>query len=368
MADFISEFWSVAIAVITLVSILGCLVLLFSVSKGRVVRDAAGKIETTGHTWDDDLGEYNNPLPRWWMWLFILTIVFGLGYLALYPGLGAFKGNLAWSSTGEYQEEMRKADAQFGPLFSQYASRDLKVVAADPQARAIGQRLFLNYCSQCHGSDARGGKGFPDLTDRDWLYGGAPETIKASILNGRNGIMPVMGASLTSEEEVRNVANYVMSLSGGAHDPLAAYLGKAKFATCAACHGGDAKGNPALGAPNLTDKVWLHGGGVDNVMETIRKGRNNVMPAHKDFLGEDKVHLLAAYVWSLSNDTATAGAAPAAMAAAAPGTTGATPAAASDTTAASPAAAAPAAAVPAAAAATTPATTPATTGTPAAKP
>ena len=318
MPDFISEFWSVAIAVITVVSIFGCLALLLVVSKGKVKRDAEGKVETTGHVWDETLGEYNNPLPRWWMWLFILTIVFSLGYLVLYPGLGSFKGSLAWSSTGEYDDEVRKADAQYGPLFRQYASRDLKLVAADPQARAIGQRLFLNYCAQCHGSDARGGKGFPDLTDNDWLYGGSPEAIKLTILNGRNGVMPPMGGVLTSDQDVSNVANYVMSLSGGNYDSLAVYLGKSKFAGCAACHGGDAKGNPALGAPNLTDKVWLHGGGLQNVTETIRKGRNSVMPAHKDFLGEDKVHLLSAYVWSLSNDTsATAAAAPTAAAPAA---------------------------------------------------
>jgi len=303
MPDFISEFWSVSIAVITVVSILGCLVLLFSVSTQRVVRDASGKVETTGHTWDDDLGEYNNPLPRWWMWMFILTVVFALAYLVIYPGLGAYKGTLAWTSTGEYQDELRKADAQYGPLFSQYAGRDLKHVAADPQARAIGQRLFLNYCAQCHGSDARGGKGFPDLTDQDWLWGGTPEAIKTTILHGRNGVMPPMGAALGSEQDVRNVANYVMSLSGRAHDSIYAYQGKAKFGACAACHGADGKGNPALGAPNLTDTIWLHGGGVENVMETIRKGRNNVMPGHQVFLGEEKVHLLSAYVWGLSNNT-----------------------------------------------------------------
>jgi len=328
MADFVSEFWGVCIAVITVASIVGCLLLLFSVSTGKVKRDANGQVQTTGHTWDEDLGEFNNPLPRWWMWLFIITIVFGLGYLAFYPGLGAFQGKLGWSSANEYQEELQKAEAQYGPLFKQYASRDLKLVAADPQARAIGQRLFLNYCSQCHGSDARGGKGFPDLTDRDWLWGGKPEDIKATIMNGRNGVMPVMGGSLTGDADVRNVASYVLSLSGSNEDGLAVFNGKAKFAACAGCHGADGKGNPLLGAPNLTDKVWLHGGGIENVMETIRKGRNSVMPAHKDFLGEDKVHLLAAYVWSLSNDTSsTAAAAPAAPVPAMPAAAPATPAA-----------------------------------------
>jgi cytochrome c oxidase cbb3-type subunit 3 len=316
MPDFVSEFWSVAIAVITVCSIIGCGVLLFSVSTGTVVRDADGNIQTTGHVWDDDLGEYNNPLPRWWMWLFVITIVFGLAYLWLYPGLGAYRGSLGWSSSGQYRDEVKAADAQYGPLFAKYAGLDLKTVAADPQARAIGQRLFLNYCSQCHGSDARGSKGFPNLTDNDWLYGGAPETIETTILHGRNGVMPALGAALGSDDEVRNVANYVLSLSGSAHDSLGAALGKPKFAVCAACHGADGKGNQALGAPNLTDKIWLHGGGIVNVTETINKGRNSVMPAHQDFLGADKVHVLAAYVWSLSNDTTAAAPAPALPAAA----------------------------------------------------
>jgi len=339
MPDFVNEFWGMAIAVITIASILGCLALLFSVSTNRQVRDANGNIQTTGHSWDETLGEYNNPLPRWWMWLFIITVVFGLIYLWMYPGLGAYKGSLAWSSVGAYGEEVKKADAEFGPLFSKYASMDLKAVAADPQAHAIGERLFLNYCSQCHGSDARGSKGFPNLTDNDWLYGGAPETIKLTILNGRNGVMPPMGAALGSDVDVKNVANYVMSLSGSSHNSIDAFAGKAKFAACAACHGPEGKGNPALGAPNLTDKIWLHGGGVPNVTETITRGRNNVMPAHKDFLGEDKVHILAAYVWGLSNDAKAVAAAPAAPASAAPAAA-ATPA----SEPAAPAATAPAAA------------------------
>ena len=172
-------------------------------------------------------------------------------------------------------------------------------MSADPQAREIGSRLFLTYCAQCHGSDARGSKGFPNLTDGDWLYGGAPEVIKASILTGRNGVMPPMAAALGGDADVKNVANYVLSLSGAAHDSLAAQQGKSKFGACAACHGQEGKGNPALGAPNLTDKVWLYGGSIDAIVETINKGRANLMPAHQEFLGEAKVHLLAAYVYGL---------------------------------------------------------------------
>ena len=237
------------------------------------------------------------------MWLFYITIVFGFIYLALYPGLGSFAGKLGWSSRGEYQEELKVADAEYGPLFAKFQNTDMKLLAADPQAKAIGQRLFLTYCAQCHGSDARGNKAYPNLTDTDWLYGGDPETIKATLLKGRNGMMPPMGAAVGTDKDIENVAHYVLSLSGSTSDPIKASFGKEKFGACVACHGAEGKGNPALGAPNLSDKTWLYGGSVATIMETIRGGRNNVMPAFGDFLGEAKVHLLASYVWGLSNNS-----------------------------------------------------------------
>lgn len=308
MADFTNGFWHIYIAVLTLLSIAGCGILLWSQSVHKTRTPVKhpiqpGEIETTGHVWDEDLTELNTPMPRWWMWLFYLTIVFGLAYLFLYPGLGSYAGKFGWKSSGAYQAELAKANADYGPLFDKYQKQDLKTVAADPQARAIGERLFLTYCAQCHGSDARGSKGFPDLTDRDWLYGGSPETIKTTILNGRNGQMPPMAAALGGDAELENVAHYVLSLSGSTADPIKVAFGKQKFGACAACHGADGRGNPALGAPNLTDKIWLFGGGSDSIMETIRKGRNNAMPSFKDFLGEAKAHLLAAYVWNLSNES-----------------------------------------------------------------
>jgi cytochrome c oxidase cbb3-type subunit 3 len=237
------------------------------------------------------------------MWLFYITIVFALAYLFLYPGLGTYAGKLGWKSTGQYQAELKKADADYGPLFAKYSKQDLKAVAADPQARAIGERLFLTYCAQCHGSDARGNKGFPNLTDKDWLFGGAPDTIKETILHGRTGMMPPMGAALGSDKDVENVAHYVLSLSGSTADPIKVVFGKGKFGACMACHSAGGTGNQLLGAPNLTDKTWLFGGSVETVMETIRKGRTATMPAFQDFLGDDKAHVLAAYVWGLSNDT-----------------------------------------------------------------
>lgn len=303
MADFTSGFWNVYIAVLTLLGVFGCALLLWAQAKVKVAVavDENGQVETTGHSWDEGLAELNNPMPRWWMWLFYLTIVFSLAYLVLYPGLGSYGGKLGWKSTGQYQEELKKADAEYGPLFDKYMKQDIRAVAADPQAHAIGERLFLTYCAQCHGSDARGNKGFPNLTDRDWMYGGEPDVIETTIMNGRNGQMPPMAAALGSDKDVENVAHYVLSLSDSAHDPIKAVFGKAKFGACAACHGAEGQGNPALGAPDLSDKVWLYGGGVETIMETIRKGRSNTMPGFKDFLGEAKVHVLSAYVWGLSS-------------------------------------------------------------------
>jgi cytochrome c oxidase cbb3-type subunit 3 len=300
MSDFVSDFWGLYIGIITVASIISCAVLLQAMSS-RPARDS--KMETTGHVWDEDLKELNNPLPRWWMWLFWTTIIFGIVYLALYPGLGAYKGLLEWSSHRQYDEERDKADKEYGPLFAKYQAMDLKQVAADPQAVLMGQRLFLTNCAQCHGSDAGGAKGFPNLRDADWLYGGDPATIETTILGGRNGVMPPLGEALGGAEGVKDVANYVEKISGGKFDPARAERGKANFeAICGACHTPAGTGNQALGAPNLTDNIWLYGGSEATIIETITKGRNGVMPAHKETLGEAKVHLLAAYVWSLSNN------------------------------------------------------------------
>jgi cytochrome c oxidase cbb3-type subunit 3 len=308
MSDFTSDFWSVSIGFITVVSIIACAVLLKSLSTRRIAKTE--QLDTTGHTWDEDLAEWNNPLPRWWIWLFYITIIFSLAYLVLYPGLGSYRGYFDWTSHGQYQEEQAVAAATYGPIFEKFASQDFEKVADDPQARQMGQRLFLTYCAQCHGSDAGGSRGFPSLRDNDWLYGGAPEAIKTSIRDGRNGVMPPLSAAIGGEEGARDVAHYVLSLSGRTYDPLRAHRGQAKFATtCVACHGAEAKGNQALGAPNLTDGVWLHGGSERAIVETIMNGRGmpaasgiSVMPAHKGLLDENRIHLLAAYVYGLSRE------------------------------------------------------------------
>jgi len=297
MSHFTSSFWDYYIGVISVVSILACGVLLLAQSKRHV---AGGQAETTGHTWDEDLGEYNNPLPRWWMWLFWITIVFSLVYLALYPGLGSFAGYLKWTQVGQLEQENAQANAQFGPLYEKFAGQEVAQLAKNPEALAIGQKLFLNTCAQCHASDAAGSRGFPNLTDTDWLYGGDPATIKATITEGRNGIMPPFGPAL-GEQGTKDVAHYVMSLSGMAADSIRVERGKPLFAqTCAACHGAEGKGNPQLGAPNLTDKTWLYGAGEAVIIEGITRGRNNQMPAHKELLTASKIHLLTAYVYSLS--------------------------------------------------------------------
>jgi cytochrome c oxidase cbb3-type subunit III len=304
MSDFVSSGWSVFVAVATVVSLLACLLLLAFASKRKIIPNDP----TTGHVWDEDLRELNNPLPRWWMGLFIITVVFSGIYLALYPGLGSMAGSLGWSSTGQYDAEERAARAAMAPVYAKFAKMQPAELARDPQAMGIGERLFLNNCSGCHGSDARGSKGFPDLTDGDWLWGGTPERITESIAKGRTGAMPPMAAAVGNAEDVRNVANYVLSLSGSPHNSLAAQLGKAKFAACAACHGPDGKGNTALGAPNLTDKVWLHGWGEDAIMAQISAGKTNVMPAHEQRLSPEQLQVLAAYVWGKSNGGAAAAA------------------------------------------------------------
>jgi cytochrome c oxidase cbb3-type subunit 3 len=298
MADFTSSFWNWFIIVPTVAGIIGCFLLVRWLSTD-IKTDDQGK--SMGHVWDEDLEELNNPLPRWWLNMFYLTLFFGIGYLVLYPGLGTFSGVLGWTSTGQYEQEIDLADAKYGPLFSRYESMDIVAVADDPDARRMGERLFVNYCAVCHGSDARGARGFPNLRDNDWLYGGTPQAIEQSILNGRNGVMPAWEAALGGEAGVADMTEYVLGLSGRNVDTEAAARGGEKFATlCAACHGADGTGNQALGAPNLTDNVWLYGGSSTSVAETIAKGRNGVMPAHAEFLGKDKVHLLAAYVYSLS--------------------------------------------------------------------
>ncbi|MCQ4258325.1 cytochrome-c oxidase, cbb3-type subunit III [Stutzerimonas stutzeri] len=299
-----TSFWSWYITLLSLGTIAALVWLLLATRKGQ--RHDSTE-ETVGHSYDG-IEEYDNPLPRWWFLLFVATVIFALGYLALYPGLGNWKGLLpgyegGWTQVKEWEREVNKANEQYGPLYAKFAAMPVEQVAQDPQALKMGGRLFASNCSVCHGSDAKGAYGFPNLTDHDWLWGGEPETIKTTIMGGRQAAMPAW-RDVMGEEGIRNVAGYVRTLAGrdipeGINVDIE--QGQKLFAAnCVACHGPEGKGTQAMGAPNLTDNVWLYGSSFGQIQQTLRYGRNGRMPAQEEILGNDKVHLLAAYVYSLS--------------------------------------------------------------------
>jgi len=300
MSDFTNSFWPIFITVISLAGVFGCALLLWLTSK--IKANSPNGDNTNGHVWDENLREMNNPLPRWWVWMFIITIVFSLFYFVSYPSLGANPGKLGWTQAKQYEQEMAVANEKIAPLYAKYAAMPIDQLAGNKEAKAIGERLFMNNCAQCHGSDAHGSKGFPNLTDNDWIHGGSPEKITETITNGRIGMMPPMAAAVGNEEDVKNVANYVLSISGNKHDNARAALGKEKFAACAACHGADGKGNQAIGSLNLTDGIWLHGAGEEAIIKRINHGITNQMPAQSAKFSPEQIHVLTAYVWGLSNN------------------------------------------------------------------
>ncbi|MBX8489126.1 cytochrome-c oxidase, cbb3-type subunit III [Pseudomonas cichorii] len=315
-----TTFWSLYVTVLTLGTIFALTWLLLATRKGQ--REESTE-ETVGHSFDG-IEEYDNPLPRWWFMLFVGTIVFALGYLALYPGLGNWKGLLpgytyadnekqrqfsdgqqGWTGVHEWEKEIARAENRFGPLFAKYAAMPIEEVAKDPQALKMGGRLFASNCSVCHGSDAKGAYGFPNLTDADWRWGGDPQTIKTSILKGRHAVMPAWG-EVVGEQGVRDVSAYILTGLDGRKlpedakaDPVA---GQKIFATnCVACHGPEGKGMQVLGAPDLTHpSAFIYGSSFAQLQQTIRYGRQGQMPAQEATQGNDKVHLLAAYIYSLS--------------------------------------------------------------------
>jgi len=301
---FVSEFWSWYIIVLTFLSILACFALILWLGGGTPAKKD-GNVETMGHTWDGDLQEYNNPLPKWWLNMFYITLYFSIVYLALYPGLGSFEGLLKQTQYTQYKTEMDAAESTYGPLFEQFKAVSVEELTKKPEAVKMGERLFMTYCTVCHGSDAKGSTGFPNLRDNDWLYGSDSKTIEDVISKGRNANgMMAWKDTLGGDDAVKEVAEYVLSLSNrkDVNADLAA-KGKEKFAICSGCHGADGKGMAAMGAPNLTDEIWLYGGSRDTVIQSISKGRAGIMPAHGEFLGDAKVHLLAAYVYSLSQQS-----------------------------------------------------------------
>jgi len=296
MADFVHPFWSWWVAIPTVLGLVWCAWLAYS--NAQAATDGEG--ESAEHVWDEDIRENNNPLPKWWLNLFYITVVFSFGYLILYPGLGSFQGILGWSELGQYQAELDDAEAKYAPLYENYASQSLEELNQNNEAMGTAGRLFSTNCSICHGADARGTAGFPNLRDDKWLYGGSGEAVKLSITNGRNGVMPAWLPAV-GEQGVAELTEYLLSLQKSPADPQLAAAGEEKFKIfCVACHGADATGNQALGAPDLTDDSWLYGSKSAAISESISKGRQGVMPAHKDLLNESQIHLLTAYVLGLS--------------------------------------------------------------------
>jgi cytochrome c oxidase cbb3-type subunit 3 len=296
----LTSFWNWYVIIITIGTVVACFWLL-QWTKGVSNRDEEGDgTGTTGHVWDEDLVELNNPLPKWWLQLFYGTIAFAFIYLTLFGGLGNIRGVLGWSQEGQYEAEMATATQAQEAIFARYRQLDNEALMADADANATGQRLFANSCAMCHGSDARGARGFPNLADDDWLYGGGFDTVMQTLENGRAGAMPVMVAGL-DDKAIGELVVYVQSMSGQKADPVMAANGKKNFdMLCVACHGPDGSGNQALGAPRLNDAIWLYGGDPATIRETLTKGRNGNMPAHKDLLSEDRRRLITAYVLSLS--------------------------------------------------------------------
>lgn len=304
--------WGIWVMIVVALSVIWIIYLVFSQSKAAgKIPDGEENADLTGHRWDEEDGyvleEYDNPLPKWWLWMFYLLITTAVLYLTLYPGFGLWRGLFGWSSVGQYREEVKQANASFEPIFEQYMSVPIEELSKNPVAIQTASNLFKTYCIQCHGSNAKGQVGFPNLTDKDWLYGGSPAEIQQTITNGRLGVMPARGGlsleDIGGSEGIKDVANYVLSLSGSTHDVARAKRGEVVFKkVCFSCHGADGKGNKLIGAPNLTDKIWLHGSSEEAIIKVITNGVQNQMPAWKTFLGDARIHLLTAYVWGLSNN------------------------------------------------------------------
>ncbi len=301
MSDFISSFWSYAVAIVTLAGILGCGWLAWHYGRANTELESKPG-EDTGHVWDGDLVELNNPLPRWWLWMFYLTVIFALIYLLLYPGLGSFQGILGWSQFSRYEAESAQLAQRTEAAYAEFGDATPTELVDNSRAMTMAHSLFLNNCAQCHGSDARGSRGYPNLTDNDWLYGNSEDVLRTTIAEGRHGIMPPQAAMVGNATDVRNVAAYVLSLSGRPTDSVAAARGRSGYMqTCAACHGADGTGNQALGAPNLTDNIWLYGGSEADIIDAINNGREGVMPPHDNRLSPRQIDLLVAYVLNISN-------------------------------------------------------------------
>ena len=289
-----ASFWSYWIIILTTVTLVGVTWVLFA----NRTREQQSTDKTTGHS-HDGIEEFDNPLPAWWFYMFLITIVWGVAYLMIYPGLGKFEGVLGWTQLGQYDREVAAAEQRYREMRDRYLALPVAEIAADPAVRKMGMRLFANNCAQCHGADANGRYGFPNLADNDWLWGGDADAIKATLVNGRQAVMPAWG-TIIDDQGIADVTQYVLSLNGRDTNQAQVAAGKTVFETyCVACHGADGRGNPALGSPNLTNGIWLYGGSEEQIAQTLRAGRNGKMPAFKDTLSEDKIHILTAYIYGL---------------------------------------------------------------------
>lgn len=289
-----ASFWSLWVIVLTSITLILLTWILFA---NRSRENPEGK--TTGHVYDG-IEEYDNPMPAWWFMMFVITLVFGVAYLIVYPGMGNYAGLLGWTQEKQHDRQVAQAEEKYREMRDRYLALPVEEIATDPAVRKMGRRMFAINCAQCHGSDAKGAYGFPNLTDDDWIYGGTPDAIKTTLVQGRQAAMPAWGAIL-GDQGINETTAYVLSLNGRDVDESLAAAGEKHFATyCVACHGADGTGNPALGAPNLTNGIWLYGGTAEQIAHSLRAGRNGAMPAFSETLSEDKIHILTAYVYGLS--------------------------------------------------------------------
>ncbi len=293
-------FWHWFVAAGTILFVIWC-VWLVSWSAKQGPQNVADD-DVVGHKWDGDLEEWNNPAPKWWLYLYFITIAWAVAYMIAYPGLGSWDGALGWSQQGQYEAEMQAAASRYEPIYEKFAAMDFEELSQNPDANQLGKSLYASYCTTCHGSDARGAPGYPNLTDNDWLWGNSEEALTATLKNGRSGVMPVLAPALGGDKGIDNMVRYVQSLSGIAEADADAMSAQPMFlALCSACHNADGTGNPTFGAPNLTDDIWLYGSSDEAIRATLVQGRNGIMPAHGELLGDDRTKILAAYIYSLAN-------------------------------------------------------------------
>ena len=291
-----SNAWSWYLIIGTMVTLVACFWLVAWTNRQRASDEEIAEAES--HVWDEDVRELNNPLPMWWLWLFVLTVIWSIGYLVYYPGLGNYEGLGEWSQEQQWTDEVAAAEAEYGPIFAAYGGMEVAELVNDSGALDIGFSLYQNYCSQCHGSTAQGARGFPNLTDDEWLYGRSPASIEQSILLGRNGIMPPLGAVFASEEAIDEMVRYTQRMPEGMDTDSPAHAQYMQL--CVACHGPTGEGMTVLGAPSLVDDVWLYGSSPTEIRKSIVEGRIGAMPAHANLIGPDRARILAAYVYSLT--------------------------------------------------------------------